>query len=109
MVSKRIISNMLTEKFDIFGNRECSWTLDTRKKLVKLDGKNGAYGFTQDGVPQGTILKPLLFVLYVNNLLLVFREKCNIKYCHMKMILFTQPEQHNRILETSQTHKLVSK
>ena len=42
--------------------------LTQRKQYVCFDGINSEYGFIKSGVPQGSILGPLLFLLYVNDI-----------------------------------------
>lgn len=43
--------------------------LSDRKQLVEINGAQSKKAFVQYGVPQGTVLGPILFTLYVNELL----------------------------------------
>ena len=42
--------------------------LENRKQFVKYQSCDSAYKNIKCGVPQGSILVPLLFILYVNNI-----------------------------------------
>ena len=42
--------------------------LKNRLQVVSLDGVNSKPGFVQCGVPQGSILGPLLFLCYINDM-----------------------------------------
>ena len=61
----------------------CNWLksyLDNRKQLVYIDGSKSNVRSISCGVPQGSILGPKLFIMYVNDM-------CNISTL-VKFILF---------------------
>ena len=43
----------------------CSW-LTQRKQKVVVDGKSSSTTIVKSGVPQGTVLRPLMFLVYIN-------------------------------------------
>ena len=60
--------------------------LSNRKQCVFLSGSHSSYSTVKSGVPQGSVLGPLLFLIYINDL--ERNIKSNIKFFADDTMLF---------------------
>ena len=67
--------------------------LSDRKQRTVLKGQASTWGNVSAGVPQGSILGPLLFLIYINGL--TYSLKCNVKLFADDTSLFTAVQDPN--------------
>ena len=61
-----------------FTNRAYNWCqsyLSGRRQLVCIDGKESSLACVNHGVPQGSFLAPLFFILFIRDLLLLLKSR----------------------------------
>ena len=85
--------NILCNKLEVLGVHCTEWFrsyLSDRKQYVCVSGKTSSEGLVTRGVPQGSILGPLLFLIYVNDMSLSIDNDCKlILYADDSAILFS--------------------
>ena len=65
--------NILVDKLKLynFGNSACKWFVNylcSRSQYVTIGSKTSSYKSVKTGVPQGSILGPILYTVYINEL-----------------------------------------
>ena len=97
-INHLIMTNKL-ENYGVHGTA-LSWFEDyltNRKQYVSFQSKNSQQLNIRCGVPQGSILGPLLFILYINDIVrsspnlkfILFADDTNILYSHKNMDVLT--------------------
>ena len=83
---------LLLEKLERMGFRGVSYKLfksyfNNRKQYVQLEG---VISIVKYGVPQGTVLGPLFFIIYVNEILLLNTSRTLFSYADDTAILYSE-------------------
>ena len=92
------VNQILLDKLQYYGVRGVAhdWFsnyLQNRQQFVQYNGTNSSYHNIKCGVPQGSILGPLLFLIYVNDLcnvskaldFILFADDTNIFFSHKNL------------------------
>ena len=66
------------------------WEFNNRKQFISFNNRNTSFADIKCGVPQGSILEPLLFLIYANDLNrasdildpIMFADNTNLFYSH---------------------------
>ena len=57
------------------------WYLTDREQSCAINGENSSFKIVKCGIPQGSCLGPLLFLIYINYLLSVLRRATPLSMC----------------------------
>ena len=82
-VNHDIILNKLRDQFGVYGKmlNFLKNYLRNRKQRVIIQNQFSSYESVGSGVPQGSILGPILFILFINDLVDVLDPRTNILLC----------------------------
>ena len=92
LLNKLISMNVHQDSLPWFRNY-----LSDRKQKVKVNGKKSDNRMVKCGVPQGSILGPLLFIIYINDLGQYLSE-CKINLYADDTALYTEANSHIELL-----------
>ena len=73
--------------------------LSNRKQIIKINNNKSGPIVNNFGVPQGSVLGPLLFILYINDLGNVL-EKCKIHLFADDTLIYYADNDFNQLVET---------
>ncbi len=88
--------DILFSKLDHYGVRGLAFEwfrnyLSNRMQFVSFSGHNSSHSNISCGVPQGSILGPLLFIIYINDLIHISNFSNMVLYADDTNILFSHP------------------
>ena len=87
---------IMCQKLEVIGVQSISWFqsyLTSRRQLVNVNGVNSDMSEVVCGVPQGSLLGPLLFLIYVNDVTTSIDSNCKVLlYADDTAILFSHKD-----------------
>ena len=89
--------SILLKKLDHYGirgnvNKWFESYLTNRKQFVNINGTNSDQGFIKHGVPQGSVLGPLLFLIYINDLHKCIKNSNTYHFADDTNLLYIPPK-----------------
>ena len=88
-----VVHDILYNKLKLMGVRSAKWFesyLDNRSQLVNTGKTNSDSAVVTCGVAQGSILGPLLFLCYVNDMAMSIGPACKLLYADDSTIMFLE-------------------
>ena len=82
---------------------EISWFtsyLSNRVQLVKYNGSYSSWGLVRSGIPQGSALGPLLFLVYMNNMSSQIVHGRLLQYADDTALICSGPTMHGCCTQT---------
>ena len=88
--------SILLEKLNHYGisgisNTWFKFYLSDRQQFVCIDGENSDFTITEHGVPQGSVLGPLLFLIYINDLHQSIKNSSSFHFADDTNLLYIPP------------------
>ena len=105
--------DILFSKLDHYGIRGIAFEwfrnyLSNRMQYVSFNGKNSSHSNISCGVPQGSILGPLLFIMYMNDLIYMSNFSNMILYADDTNIIFSHPDLNQLIYRANNELDIIS-
>ena len=80
--------------------------LSGRKQQIKLNNIVSSWSVINEGVPQGSILGPLLFNVFINDIVYFIEHRTLYNYADDNTLSFSCPD-FDRLIQVLQTERLI--
>ena len=103
--------DILLSKLSAYGLRNESVQLlnsymSDRKQQIKLNDIVGSWSVIKKGVPQGSILAPLLFNVFINDIFYFIEQRALYNYADVNTLPFSCPD-FDRLIQVLQSESLI--